>query len=79
MTMSDSTLTSLPGCPINGVHFRYAAFFQFSHTLLSTIAPAVDEIEKRVVKAYARIDEHSTQHNNLFIAYFDLKRAGGVS
>ncbi len=34
-------------------------------------------IEKLIVKARDRLAEHSTAHDNLFIAYFDLK--GGAS
>jgi len=42
-----------------------------------TADAVVTIIEKRIVKARARLDRHSTRHNNLFVAYFDLK--GGAS
>ncbi|MCH7982007.1 MAG: hypothetical protein IID59_10935 [Proteobacteria bacterium] len=37
----------------------------------------VELIEKRIAKARDLISSHSRAHDNLFIAYFDLK--GGVS
>ena len=36
-------------------------------------ATLVEQIEQRVSKAYEWVDKQSTQHSNLFIAYFDLK------
>ena len=38
-----------------------------------TAATVVREIIKRLNKAFAGMDRHSTRHSNLFIAYFDLK------
>ena len=40
-------------------------------------ATLVGQIEQRVTKAYELVDRSSTVHDNLFIAYFDLK--GGAS
>ncbi len=42
-------------------------------------ATVVNEIIKRLDKAYSRLDRHDTQHRNLFIAYFDQQAAGGAS
>ena len=39
----------------------------------------VNEITKKLNKVYLRLDRHRTQHNNLFIAYFDQQAAGGAS
>ena len=39
----------------------------------------VNEIIKRLDKAYSRLDRHDTRHRNLFMAYFDFKEAGGAS
>ncbi len=36
-------------------------------------ATLVEQMEKLIEKAYALVDQHGTQHTNLFIAYFDLK------
>ncbi len=41
-------------------------------------ATLVGQIEKRVSKAYDRVDQHSTQRTNLFLAYFDQQAAGGA-
>jgi len=43
------------------------------------VASVVNEIIKRLDKAYSCLDRHDTQHRNLFIAYFDLKAVGGAS
>ena len=42
-----------------------------------TAGTIVELIEKLICKARERLDRHETTHNNLFIAYFDLK--GGAS
>ena len=42
-------------------------------------ATVVNEIVERLNKAYSRLDKHDTRYRNLFIAYFDLKAAGGAS
>lgn len=34
---------------------------------------ACNAIEKKLSKAYNRIDKHDRRHTNLFLAYFDLK------
>lgn len=34
---------------------------------------ALTVIEKKLTKAYNRIDKHDAHHTNLFLAYFDLK------
>lgn len=41
-------------------------------------ASVVNEIIKRIDKAYSRLDRHDTQHRNLFVAYFDLKAEGAA-
>ena len=38
-----------------------------------TEVTVVDHIEKLIRRARDRLDKHSTMHNNLFVAYFDLK------
>ena len=43
-----------------------------------TANTVVDLIEKRIDKAHQRLDRHGTRHNNLFVAYFDLKAEGGA-
>ena len=43
-----------------------------------TGATVIGEILRRLNKMRSRLDRHGTQHNNLFIAYFDLKAAGGA-
>lgn len=37
------------------------------------IDTALRVIEKKLGKAYNRIDKHDTRHTNLFLAYFDLR------
>ncbi len=44
-----------------------------------TAGSIVDLIEKRINKARDLLDGHSSQYHNLFVAYFDLKAAGGES
>ena len=44
-----------------------------------TAGSIVDLIEKRINKARDRLDGHSSQYHNLFVAYFDLKVEGGAS
>ena len=44
-----------------------------------TACSIVDLIEKRINKARDLLDGHSSQYHNLFVAYFDLKAAGGGS
>ena len=39
-----------------------------------TSAIVTGEIAKHLDKARDRLDTHDTQHRNLFVAYFDLKR-----
>jgi hypothetical protein len=36
-------------------------------------------IEKRIDKARDRLDRAEIQYDNLFMAYFDLKRNGGAA
>jgi len=36
----------------------------------------VEHIEKLICKARDRLDGHSSQYHNLFVAYFDLKAEG---
>jgi len=51
-----------------------------SHDSLGfTAANVVNEIIERLNKAYSRLDKHDTRYRNLFIAYFDLKAAGGAT
>ncbi len=38
----------------------------------------VEQIEKLIRKARDRLDRHGRAHSNLFVAYFDLKAAGGA-
>ncbi len=50
-----------------------------SHDSLGfTAATVVNEIIKRLHKAYSRLNRHSRRHNNLFIAFFDQQALGGA-
>ena len=44
-----------------------------------TANAVVQQIENRIRKVRDRLEAHSGRHNNLFVAYFDLKAAGGAS
>ena len=43
-----------------------------------TANTVVQLIENRIRKARDRLEAHGGRHSNLFVAYFDLKAAGGA-
>ena len=43
-----------------------------------TEVTVVEHIEKLIRKARNRLDRHGRWYSNLFVAYFDLKAAGGA-
>ena len=63
----------LLGEALNLVGLLLASLGDESDSRAMQIDTALRVIEKKLSKAYNRIDKHDRRHTNLFLAYFDLR------
>ena len=63
----------LLGAALNLVGLLLAALGDEGDSRAMQIEAALKVIEKKLSKAYTRIDKHEARHTNLFLVYFDLR------